>query len=70
MGIGLSGKQFVPFKRGFGFESPYIQQYLLITSPTIIRYATRSDHQISRGNPDTKAGNLKNKDIYSQEINV
>ena len=59
MRVGSSGKQVVPLKRGFGFESPCTQQHSLVASPAIIRHATRGDHQISQGNPDTWAGDKK-----------
>jgi len=61
MGVGLNGKQLISLKRGFGFESPCMQQHLLVTLPVIVRHATRDNHQISRSNLDTGAGDQKKK---------
>ena len=58
-GVGNLKKTLISFKRGLGFESLYIQQHPLVASPVTARYATWDDHQISRGNPNTRAGNLK-----------
>jgi hypothetical protein len=55
-GVGSNGKQLVSLKRGFGFEFPCMQQHPLINSPVIVRHATRGNHQISPGNPDTGGG--------------
>ncbi|KAJ6388285.1 hypothetical protein OIU77_026789 [Salix suchowensis] len=57
--VGSSGKQLVPLKRGLGFKSPCTQQHPLVASPATARHATRGDHQISRGNPDTGGWQLK-----------
>jgi len=59
MAVGSSCKQLVPFKRGLGFKSSFMQYHLLVASPATARHATRDDHQISRGNPDTGAGDKK-----------
>jgi hypothetical protein len=38
-----------------------MQQHPLVASPAISRHATRGNNQISRGNPDTGAGDQKKK---------
>jgi hypothetical protein len=70
MGVGSSGKQLVPLKRGLGFESPCMQQYPLVASPATARHATRGDHQISRGNPYTGAGDQKKKKKLAQLVRL
>ena len=59
--VGSSGKQLVPLKRGLDFKSLCMQQHSLVASPVTARHATRCDHQISQGNPDTGAGDQKQK---------
>jgi len=47
-----------------------MQQHPLVASPATARHATRGDHQISRGNPDTGAGDKKKKKKLTKTLRL